>query len=52
MILEIDVRLNGEDQTSCSSTAKQKEEGAFSHKCHNYYTLYIDYSRAYVFSVL
>jgi len=46
------IRLNGEDQTSCSATAKQKEEGAFSHKYHNYYSLCIDYCHAYVFPVL
>ena len=36
------IRLNGEDQTSGSASAKQKEERAFLHKRHVYYILHID----------
>jgi len=31
MPLMLEIRLNGEDQTSGSATAKQKEEGSCSH---------------------
>jgi hypothetical protein len=34
--------VNGKDQTSSSATAKQKEEGADSDKCHHYHTVQFD----------
>lgn len=48
---KLEIRLNGKDQTSGSATAKQKEEGAFSHKCHHDYILYIDSCHACVYPV-
>ncbi|RDX98855.1 Peptidyl-prolyl cis-trans isomerase CYP21-4, partial [Mucuna pruriens] len=45
------IRLNGEDQTSGSATAKQKEEGSFSLKYHDYYILCFDCCLGWVFRV-
>ncbi|KAL5195483.1 Peptidyl-prolyl cis-trans isomerase CYP21-4 [Glycine soja] len=49
--LKLDIRLNGEDQTSGSATAKQKEEGSFSDKCRDCYILLFDSCLGWVFPV-
>jgi len=49
--LMLEIRLNGEDQTSGSATAKQKEEGSFSHKCHDRFILSFDSCLGWVFPI-